>query len=137
MPYLILLIIYTLGSIFLTNFFLYLFNISNFLIIKDIAISVNMFVNGLIITIYMFLVLVLIILVTKKISLIKLFPVKLFIMALINSIIVLFCLINILQIEKIKEINNALSIVLTTFFATYILFYSIYYHYLLEYKRNH
>lgn len=137
MVYYIFLIIFINLIILLGNYTFYIFNLTNFLLYKDIMISDNSFFNFLFITMYISIFLILMTIILNHLKIKRNLVVHLFIIALINTIILSFCLIWILNITKMKEINNVLCLLVITFFSTYVFFYSIYYHSLLEYKRNH
>lgn len=121
---------------FLSNFILYYFNCSSFLLSNHFIIIEGKW-NVLILFLSFVIILYLLVILLKNVF-IKLNKVRYyFVFSLINSIILLFILMNFTNFKQILTLDNVLSVIFSTFLTTYAFFYSFYYYFLLEYKRNH
>ena len=118
------------------NFFLYFFNLTNILLIRDLF--KNGFIdNFLIFIFYSTILLIISYLIFNKIF-IKLDRLLYYpIFSLILFILTIFMFKYIFKIERINEINNILCILLQIFLSTYVFYYSFYNLTLIKYKRNH
>ena len=118
------------------NFFLYFFNLTNILLIRDLF--KNGFIdNFLILIFYSTILMIISYLIFNKIF-IKLDRLLYYpIFSLILFILTIFMFKYIFKIERINEINNILCILLQIFLSTYVFYYSFYNLTLIKYKRNH
>ena len=118
------------------NFFLYFFNLTNILLIRDLF--KNGFIDNFLIFIFYSTILMIIsYLIFNKIF-IKLDRLLYYpIFSLILFILTIFMFKYIFKIERINEINNILCILLHIFLSTYVFYYSFYNLTLIKYKRNH
>ena len=118
------------------NFFLYFFNLTNILLIRDLF--KNGFIDNFLIFIFYSTILMIIsYLIFNKIF-IKLDRLLYYpIFSLITFILTIFMIKYIFKIERINEINNILCILLQIFLSTYVFYYSFYNLTLIKYKRNH
>lgn len=118
------------------NFFLYFFNLTNILLIRDLF--KNGFIDNFLIFIFYSTILMIIsYLIFNKIF-IKLDRLLYYpIFSLILFILTIFMFKYIFKIERINEINNILCILLQIFLSTYVFYYSFYNLTLIKYKRNH
>lgn len=124
--------IFTIIIFFGSNFILYVFNLTNYLIGKEIILSTNIYINYLYLSLYFLLVLILLyLLINKNIHVLKSRKV-LFINNLIISIIFFFFLKIILNNAKLQIEENIIAMFLTFFLTTYVFYYSIYYSILIK-----
>lgn len=119
------------------NALLYVLNVTDFLLGKDLSVSEYMWKTYLILIAYFILLLGFLLLLQNRMFRRLDKPRYYFVLSSIYCVIALFILKILLNIEKMGEINNILSLVLVIFLSTYVFYYSIYYSTLIEYKRNH
>lgn len=119
------------------NALLYVLNVTDFLIGSDLSVNENMWITYLILIAYFILLLGFFLLIQNRMFRKWDKPRYYFVLSSIYCIAALFILKVLLNIEKMGEINNILSLVLVIFLSTYVFYYSIYYSTLIEYKRNH
>lgn len=119
------------------NALLYVLNVTDFLLGKDLSVSEYMWKTYLILIAYFILLLGFLLLLQNRMFRRLDKPRYYFVLSSIYCVIALFILKILLNIEKMGEINNILSLVLMIFLSTYVFYYSIYYSTLIEYKRNH
>ena len=128
--------LFTSFTFFVSNFLLYLFNLTDYLLIKELVFHEDIFINTIILVIYSLLAMLIITIlynrITKHLKDLRI----MFINNAIWVIIILFFLKIILKNDKLDVIENNISLIFTLFLTTYVFYYSIYYLSLLKYIGN-
>ena len=125
--------IFSILIFYLSNYLLYAFNFTDFLIWNELIFNDDLLINFISLSIYIFLIFSL--LTILSFMYIKLLENKfiLFINNLIIVVIVFIFIKFILKNDKLLTLENDLCLIFTLFFTTYVFYYSIYQISLLKY----
>lgn len=125
--------IFSILIFYLSNYLLYAFNFTDFLIWNELIFNDDSLINFISLSIYIFLIFSL--LTILSFMYIKLLKNKfiLFINNLIIVVIVFIFIKFILKNDKLLTLENDLCLIFTLFFTTYVFYYSIYQISLLKY----
>ena len=125
--------IFSILIFYLSNYLLYAFNFTDFLIWNELIFNDDLLINFISLSIYIFLIFSL--LTILSFMYIKLLKNKfiLFINNLIIVVIVFIFIKFILKNDKLLTLENDLCLIFTLFFTTYVFYYSIYQISLLKY----